>query len=168
MAVGVRFIEPEIAGSINQNRYSGSSLTQSFCRAQGRARLPVRGFSAISKWSPYNFQIDNQKMSKRITDIRIEYYRSRGPGGQRKNKKETAVRIRHIPTGITAIATESRSQARNRQLALKRLNERLERLKRKKKRRIPTRISVSAKERILKKKRLRSEKKKLRHKIIVE
>jgi len=107
-------------------------------------------------------------MTGRIRDIRIEYYRSRGPGGQRKNKKETAVRIRHIPTGITAIATESRSQARNRQLALKRLNERLERLKRKKKRRIPTKISVSAKERILKEKRLRSEKKKLRHKIIVE
>jgi len=107
-------------------------------------------------------------MKHRIRDIRIEYYRSRGPGGQRKNKKETAVRIRHIPTGITAIATESRSQARNRQLALKRLNERLERLKRKKKRRIPTKISVSVKERILKKKRLRSEKKRLRHKIIVE
>ncbi len=105
-------------------------------------------------------------MRHKIRDIRIEYYRSRGPGGQRKNKKETAVRIRHIPTGITAIATESRSQARNRQLALKRLNERLERLKRKKKRRIPTKISVSAKERILKKKRLRSEKKKLRQKVV--
>jgi protein subunit release factor B len=105
-------------------------------------------------------------MPGRIRDIRIEYYRSRGPGGQRKNKKETAVRIRHIPTGITAIATEFRSQARNRQLALKRLKERLERLKRKKKRRIPTKISVSAKERILKKKRLRSEKKRLRQKVV--
>ncbi len=105
-------------------------------------------------------------MKHRIRDIRIEYYRSRGPGGQRKNKKATAVRIRHIPTGITAIATESRSQARNRQLALKRLNERLERLKRKKKRRIPTKISISAKERILKEKRLRSEKKKLRQRVV--
>jgi len=107
-------------------------------------------------------------MRHRIRDIRIEYYRSRGPGGQRKNKKATAVRIRHIPTGITAIATESRSQARNLQIALKRIKERLERLKRKKKPRIPTKISASAKERILKKKRLRAEKKKLRHKIIVE
>ena len=105
-------------------------------------------------------------MKHKIRDIRIEYYRSRGPGGQRKNKKETAVRIRHIPTGITAIATEFRSQARNRQLALKRLKERLERLKRKKKRRIPTKISVSAKGRILKEKRLRSEKKRLRQKVV--
>lgn len=105
-------------------------------------------------------------MTGRIRDIRIEYYRSRGPGGQRKNKKETAVRIRHIPTGITVIATESRSQARNRQVALKRLKERLERLKRKKKRRIPTKISTSAKERILKEKRLRSERKRLRQKVM--
>jgi len=105
-------------------------------------------------------------MKHKIRDIRIEYYRSRGPGGQRKNKKETAVRIRHIPTGITAIATESRSQARNRQLALKRLKERLERLKRKKKPRIPTKISASAKERILKEKRLRSERKKLRQRVV--
>jgi len=105
-------------------------------------------------------------MKDKNKDIRIEYYKSRGPGGQRKNKKETAVRIRHIPTGITAIATESRSQVRNRQLALKRLRERLERLKRKKKPRIPTRISLSAKERFLKGKRLRSEKKKLRQKLL--
>jgi protein subunit release factor A len=107
-----------------------------------------------------------RNMKDKIRDIRIEYYKSRGPGGQRKNKKETAVRIRHIPTGITAIATESRSQVRNRQLALKRLRERLERLKRKKKPRIPTKISLSAKERFLKGKRLRSEKKKLRQKLV--
>jgi len=105
-------------------------------------------------------------MKHRIRDIRTEYYKSRGPGGQRKNKKETAVRIRHIPTGITVIGTEFRSQARNRQLALERLWERLERLKKKKKPRIPTKISVSAKERILKEKRLRSEKKKLRQKVV--
>lgn len=104
-------------------------------------------------------------MKYKFRDIRIEYYRSRGPGGQRKNKKETAVRIRHIPTGITVIATESRSQARNRQLAMERLKERLERLKRKKKPRIPTKISTSAKERMLKEKRLKSERKRLRQKV---
>ena len=105
-------------------------------------------------------------MKNRIRGIRIEYYRSRGPGGQRKNKKETAVRIRHIPTGITVIATESRSQVRNRQLALERLRERLERRKKKKKPRIPTRISASVKEQILKMKRLRSEKKRLRQRVV--
>jgi len=99
-------------------------------------------------------------------DIKIEYYRSRGPGGQRKNRKETAVRIRHIPTGVTAIATEFRSQARNRELALKRLRDRLERLRKKKKPRIPTKVSLSAKKRMLQEKRLRSEKKRLRQKVV--
>ncbi|MEA3560484.1 MAG: peptide chain release factor-like protein, partial [Candidatus Omnitrophota bacterium] len=60
---------------------------------------------------------------KKDKDIRIEYYKSSGPGGQHKNKTESAVRMRHLPTGITAIATEYRSQARNRASALKRLKE---------------------------------------------
>ena len=98
-------------------------------------------------------------------DTKIEYYRSSGPGGQRKNKKETAVRIRHIPTGITAIATESRSQARNRSLALERLKQKLQKAGKKKKRRIPTRMSPAVKKRILKQKKKRSQAKKLRQKV---
>lgn len=50
-------------------------------------------------------------------EIEITFYKSSGPGGQRKNKKETAVKVRHIPTGITAIATEQKSQAQNKELA---------------------------------------------------
>ena len=104
-------------------------------------------------------------MKGKFKDVRIEYYKSRGPGGQRKNKKETAVRIRHIPTGITAIATEFRSQARNRALAVKRLKERLQRLKAKRKPRIPTRMPRAVRERILEEKKRRAEIKKLRQKV---
>ncbi len=102
---------------------------------------------------------------KKDKDIKIEYYRSSGPGGQRKNKKETAVRIRHIPTGITVVATESRSQARNRSLALERLKQKLLKARKKKKRRIPTKISPAVKKRILKQKKKRSQAKKLRQKV---
>ena len=101
-------------------------------------------------------------------EIRITYYRSRGPGGQRKNKKETAVRIHHIPTGVTVIATEHRSQARNKNLAFERLKKRLVRLRKKKKLRIPTKKSKRVKEKVLKEKKIRSEKKKLRKKITIE
>jgi protein subunit release factor A len=94
----------------------------------------------------------------------IETYKSSGPGGQRKNKTETAVRLTHLPSGITVIATEYRSQAQNRQLAFERLRERLLRLNRPRKRRIPTHIPLGAIERRKEEKRVRSIKKKMRQK----
>jgi len=60
----------------------------------------------------------------RNSDLRVESMRSSGPGGQHTNKTESAVRITHLPTGISATAQEERSQHFNRRLALSRLYER--------------------------------------------
>ncbi len=51
-------------------------------------------------------------------DLKIEFSRSGGPGGQNVNKRETAVRIVHLPTGLAAHATGERSQEQNREKAL--------------------------------------------------
>lgn len=56
-------------------------------------------------------------------DIRIETMRASGPGGQHVNKTETAIRATHLPTGLSAVAQEERSQRLNRKLALTRLAE---------------------------------------------
>jgi protein subunit release factor B len=92
----------------------------------------------------------------------VETYRSSGPGGQRKNKTETAVRIKHLPSGITVIATEYRSQAQNRELAFKRLRERLQKLNHPRKRRVPTKVPSSVTRRRKEEKRILSVKKHLR------
>jgi len=51
----------------------------------------------------------------------VDTYRASGPGGQKRNKTASAIRLRHQPTGVVAKAVESRSQHENKARALKRL-----------------------------------------------
>ena len=95
----------------------------------------------------------------------VETFRSSGPGGQRKNKVETAVRLKHLPSNITVTATEHRLQSQNLKLAFERLQKRLLKLNQPKKRRIPTSIPLRAIEKKREQKRIRSIQKHLRKKI---
>ena len=60
-----------------------------------------------------------------LKQCREERYRASGPGGQRRNKVETALRLRHTASGATVQAEESRSLEENRRRALRRLRERI-------------------------------------------
>ena len=82
-------------------------------------------------------------------DCDVMPYRSSGPGGQKKNKTLSSVRVRHRPTGITRLGTESRSQSRNRTLALERVWIELQHRARRNKPRVATKPNPAAVERRL-------------------
>ena len=79
-----------------------------------------------------------------LREIRFEAFSPGGPGGQHANRTFSAVRAVHVPTGLSAIAREHRSQLRNRQLALERLISKLKKRRRRAKPRIPTTIPAKA------------------------
>ncbi len=58
-------------------------------------------------------------------DTDVEAYRSGGPGGQHKNKTETAIRLVHRPSGVRVVSTDSRSRLQNLATAFERLAEKL-------------------------------------------
>lgn len=101
-------------------------------------------------------------LAKLARECEVTPYKSSGPGGQKKNKTESSVRVVHAASGITRIATESRSQSRNREAALQRVWDALEKRRRKPKPRKATKPTRGSVERRLEEKQRRAARKRLR------
>lgn len=99
-----------------------------------------------------------------LRECEVDTFRASGPGGQHVNKTESAVRLKHLPTGLVVACREERSQHRNKALCLQRLREKVERLNHRPAKRVPTRVPRSVKTRTLEEKSRRSQIKRLRSK----
>jgi peptide chain release factor len=101
-------------------------------------------------------------MEIKDSDIQVEFYRGSGPGGQHRNVTDSAVRIRHLPTGIVVQASERRSQSQNRGLAMERLRKALARREMTVKKRAATKVPKREREKRLLGKKVIAAKKKRR------
>jgi peptide chain release factor 2 len=79
-------------------------------------------------------EVEDVEVAVRDDDIRVDVFRSSGPGGQGVNTADSAVRITHLPTGIVISCQNERSQLRNRDTAMRILRSRLFELAEKKQR----------------------------------
>ena len=71
---------------------------------------------------------DEQGVEIKSDELKIDTYKSSGPGGQNVNKLETAVRVTHLPTGLSVAVQSERSQSQNKEKAMKILTSRLVKL----------------------------------------
>ena len=80
---------------------------------------------ALIEIVPILEDVEHKKLVIPPEDLKVETTRSSGPGGQNVNKRETAVRIVHLPTGIASESQQERSQPQNREKAMALLKSKL-------------------------------------------
>lgn len=91
--------------------------------SQGRVHTSAATVAVIPKMELEDVDINR-------ADLRFDYFRSSGAGGQHVNKTESAVRITHLPTNIVSESQDGRSQIRNREIALQRLAAKIQEVRR--------------------------------------
>ncbi|MCB0662352.1 MAG: peptide chain release factor 1 [Saprospiraceae bacterium] len=91
--------------------------------SQGRVHTSAATVAVIPKIEP-------EELNIRKEDLKIDVYRASGAGGQHVNRTESAVRITHLPTGVVSESQDSRSQIKNRDIALTRLVQKIQEIMR--------------------------------------
>jgi peptide chain release factor 1 len=99
---------------------SGAHRVQRVPKTESQGRVHT---SAATVVVMPKFELEDIDIRK--DDLKVDTFRSSGAGGQHVNKTESGVRFTHIPTGIVSESTDSRSQHKNREIALQKLYQRI-------------------------------------------
>ncbi len=128
---GIRSIQLEVVGPFAFGRLSCETGVHRLVRISPFDANKRRhtSFAAVDCIPEFDEDIDIEIKEE---DLKIDYYRAGGPGGQNVNKVSSAVRMTHLPTGIVAQCQNERSQHKNKAEALKVLKSRLYILEQKK------------------------------------
>jgi peptide chain release factor 2 len=116
---GYRNVSIEISGKNVYGKLKNENGVHRLVRISpfNAKKLRHTSFSLVEVLPKFS-KIDEKDFIIPENDLRFEFSRSGGPGGQNVNKRETAVRVIHIPSNISASSSEERSQEANREKAL--------------------------------------------------
>jgi peptide chain release factor 2 len=124
--IGTKSLTMEVKGLFAYGFLKGERGVHRLVRISPFSVKKLRHTSfALVEVLPKIEDISQENIKIKPEDLKSDFYRASGPGGQYVNKRETAVRITHLPTKIVASCQSGRSQAQNREKAMELLYSRI-------------------------------------------